>query len=206
VLTVIPTRSWGRYEKYSIIRNEADTFVNGGVGYGAYSSDSNGEAMRVLPLAGSVKKKTFCLEPGEYAIHAIDTAGDGWWDGACHDDEGCDGGLGAYYTVIADGATVVHEKMGRNSWSNQRSAFTVAPSRTVFSENKAPQGGGGAVFWESLPPVNADRYQDDSGSNTAAYGDFAATPAQTLSATKSSYRAISGKTMTDPIEIVLKDR
>ena len=180
------------YEKFFVINQiDDDSAVTNY--QGSASVDFYGALMRGLPWPSSVTIFSYCVPPGDYTVHAVDTAGNGWWGGS-------------FYSVIIDGATVIQEEMGRASSTRQSTAFTVAPSRTVFSENKAPQGGGGAVFWEHLPPVNADRYQDDSGSNTAAYGDFAATPAQTLSATKSSYHAISGKTMTtDPIEIVLKD-
>jgi hypothetical protein len=130
-------------------------------------------------------------------IQAIDTVGDGWWGGAL-------------YTVIVNGETVIHEEMNSTSSTRQSTVFSVAlpaSARIAFSENKASRGGGGAVFWEDTPPEFLEDYRNESDSNTALYGDFAATPARTLSAMNQTYDAISGISMTkDPISVELKDR
>ena len=168
------------------------------VNYDAHSSDFNSVGMHGLPNAGSLTKFSFCCAPGEYSIHAIDTANDGWWGGA-------------HYSVLIDGATVVHEEMNRTSSSRQTSSFEVAlpPSsaRTNFSSNKALQGGGGAIFWDNAPPKNVEFYRGIvAESNSALYGGFVATPARNLTATRHSYVAYSGRSMsTDPIIVELKD-
>ena len=185
------------YEKYAIIQSATDTFVDDTVNSYPNSFDSNGVPMYALPFPSSVTKSSFCLEPGEYVIHAVDGAGDGWWGGA-------------HYTVLEDGVLVIHEEMGRRSPSRQSTAFTVALpilATTAFSENKALHGGGGAAFWEDVPPVNIEAYRNKSVSNTAAYGDFAATPARKLSAARGSYGATSGTAMPseDPITLDLRD-
>ena len=183
-------------EKYTILQSVADTLLNGSVDYDSASFDFDGDSMHVLPAPNTVTNASFCVAPGEYVIHAVDGADDGWWGGA-------------YYSVLIDGALVIHEEMGRQSSSKQSAAFSVALSpsaRTVFSENKAPRGGGGFVFWEDVPPNNIENYRNTSDSNEAAYGDYAATPIRTLSAGRSSYDAVSGAAMrTDPITLDLKD-
>lgn len=167
-----------------------------GVAYDAASVDYNGDSLRGLPLSSTVRKFSFCCAPGEYVFHAIDTAGDGWWGDA-------------YYSVIIDGITVVQEEMGSSSSSIQSANFTVAlpqSARTVFSMNNASMGGGGAIFWEDTPPENVEIFRSGS-SNIALYGDYAATPARTLSATKASYAGVSGNRMsTDPVTVQVMDR
>ena len=114
----------------------------------------------------------------------------------------------AYYSVIVDDATVLHEKMGRTSASRQSTSFEVVlpmSARTALSENAASQGGGGAVFWEDTPPENLEQYR--SSSNSALYGDYVATPARVLCTSNSTYDAVSGISMArDPISVELKDR
>ena len=151
--------------------------------------------MRGLPVTGSMTKFTFCAPPGEYTMHAVDAAGDGWWGGA-------------YYALLIDGALIAHEEM--ISSSRQSTTFTVnlpQSARTVFAENSASLGGGGAVFWADLPPQNIENYRNESDSNAAFYGTFVATPKRTLAASKSSYDAvISGQSMAaDPITLELRD-
>ena len=191
-------RSRDIFEKYVIVQAAAatDTTLNVSVDYGAASLDKHGAPMRGLPLTNSVQKSSFCMAPGEYTIHAIDTAGDGWWGGG-------------YYSVIVDGVTVVREEMNRMS-SMQSTAFTVAlpvSARAAFFENEALRGGGGGVFWEDAPPNNIENYRSSSGSNTALYGDFIATPARELTTAGRSFDTVTGVGMAaDPITVVLKDR
>lgn len=113
----------------------------------------------------------------------------------------------AYYSVIVDDETVLHETMGRTSASRQSTSFEVVlpmSARTALSENAASQGGGGAVFWEDEEPENIENYRSDS--NSALYGDYVATPARALSATNRSYNAFSGLSMqTDHITMILAD-
>ena len=152
--------------------------------------------MHGLPTPGTVNVFSFCVSPTEYTIHAIDEASDGWWGGA-------------YYSVRVNGTTVVNEQMGHTSSSRQNSTFTVSlPSnaRTVFVDNKALAGGGGAVFWKDQEPENTNRFRNSSVSNTALFGNYAATPVRSLSARKQTYTAVSGNIMNeDPITIELKD-
>ena len=178
-----------------------------GYGYGSFSDDGvafetaghdyNGDAMCGLPLSSTVQKFSFCCAPDDYVVHAVDTAGDGWWGGA-------------YYSVIVDGVTVVREEMGSLSSSVQSTMFSVAlPSstRTAFSKNRAPHGGGGALFWEDVPPAEMESYRDYDEENVALYGDYAATPARALSATRAYYNATSGASMVaDPITVQFTDR
>ena len=114
----------------------------------------------------------------------------------------------AYYSVIVNDATVLHEKMGRTSASRQSTSFEVVlptSARTALSENAASQGGGGAMFWEDKEPENLETYRTNS--NTALYGDYAATPARVLSATSHSYNAFSGLAVTaDDATMALVDR
>ena len=164
--------------------------------YGAASFDFNDEAMRGLPYVSAIQKFSFCAVPGEYTMHAIDVGGDAWWGGA-------------YYSVIVDGETVLHEQMGQASSTKQSTTFAVTlpvSARTAFSENKAPQGGGGAIFWEDIEPENLESYRNESGSNEAAYGKYAATPARAFIATSQTYNATSGSSMTNPIIVDFKDR
>jgi predicted outer membrane repeat protein len=126
--------------------------------------------MRGLPFPSSVTKSTFCVPPGDFTLHAVDTAGDGWWGGA-------------YYSLILGGATVIQEEMGQISSTKQSTTFTVALPKsafTTFTGNTAPQGGGGAIFWEDVPTENIERYRNKSTSNAARYGDYVATPAREL--------------------------
>ena len=159
----------------------------------AVSIDADGAPMRGLPVTGSMAKFTFCASPGEYTMHAVDEADDGWWGGA-------------YYVLLVDGALVAHEEMV--SASRQSTTFTVnlpQSAHTVFGENDAPLGGGGAVFWTDVPPRNIENYRNESDSNAALYGDFAATPKRTITATSPSYDAVSGQSMADPITVELRD-
>jgi len=98
--------------------------------------------------------------------------------------------------------------MGSLSSIIQSMNFTISlPSsaRTAFSRNNASMGGGGAVFWEDMPPNNIEKYRDDD-KNVALYGGYAATPARKLSATRASYNATSGASMlADPITIQVTD-
>ena len=133
-------------------------------------------------------------------MHAVDEAGDGWWGGG-------------FYTVLVDGKTVVRNEMNQTSATKQSTTFTVnlpASTRTSFSRNQAQQGGGGAAFWENLPlesMEDIETYRVRSDLNTAHYGDYAATPARTLSATNHTYDGESGIRMArDPITVELKDR
>ena len=151
-----------------------------------------------VPFPGSLRKLTFCLAPGDYTLMAIDTQDDGWWGGA-------------KYWVSVEGTVVVDEEMGIRSSSLQRASFTVTlpqTARTAFQGNEAPQGGGGACFWEDAPPTNMESYRNESR-NTALYGNFSATPARVLPASRdtTSYNAVSGESMVaDPITFDLKDR
>ena len=186
----------GTYDKFFVIQDAADASLNESVDYGAASFDFNDAAMRGLPFASSIQKFSFCAVPGEYTLHAIDVGGHGWWGGA-------------FYVVAVDGETVLHQEMGQTSSSTQSTTFTVAlpeSARTSFSENKAPHGGGGAVFWEDVEPENLNLYRDESGSNKAAYGNYAATPARAFFATSQTYNATSGSSMTNPIVVDFKDR
>ena len=190
-------RSVGTYDKFFVIQDAVGASVNKSVDYDAASFDFNGDAMRGLPFASSIQKLSFCAVPGEYTMHAIDVGAHGWWGGA-------------YYSVVVGGETVLHKEMGQTSSTKQSTTFEVAlpeSARTLFSDNKASQGGGGAVFWEHVPPENLELYRDDSTSNTALYGSYAATPAKKLLATSRTYNATAGASMTnDPIAIELKDR
>ena len=113
----------------------------------------------------------------------------------------------AYYSVVVNDETILHERMGRTSSLRQSNEFTIAiptSGRTALSGNAASQGGGGAVFWEEAVPENLERYRSDS--NTALYGDYVGTPERMLSATRLSYDAYSGRSMgSDPIIVELKD-
>ena len=163
--------------------------------YESASDDTDGKPMQGTPYPGSLKRFQYCIAPGDYTMVAIDNAGDGWWGNA-------------YYSVVVGGTTVIYEEMGRISSSIQSTPFTVnTPARTTFSENKAPQGGGGALFWEDMPPVMNENLRNESESNAALYGDFIATPARVLSTTRHSYNAFSGLSMTvDHITLGLTDR
>jgi len=195
MLAVACIRSIGRYEKYVVIQ-ASESFVGGSEpDYDAATTDFNGARMYGLPVANSLQRFSFCAVPGEYMIHSIDTAGDGWYGGGT-------------YTVMVDGTIVIQEEM--TSPSIQSTTFDVVlptSARTHFAENKALRGGGGAIFWETIPPRNSERYRNQSDPNTAIYGAFAATPARTLAATGTSYDAISGVSMvTDPITVQITDR
>ena len=192
-------RTVGIYDKFFVIQQGADTSSNRNVEWSAASVDLNGAAMRGLPFAGAIQRTSFCAAPGEYTMHAIDEGGHGWWGDA-------------FYSVLVNGETVRREKMNSTSSSKQSATFLVAlpvSARTMFSDNKAPQGGGGAVFLEDdgQQPESIESYRYESDSNAALYGSFAATPARTLEATrKRSYNATSGKSMVDdPITLELKD-
>jgi hypothetical protein len=159
-------RDSGIYEKYFIVQDASANST--ALEWDEASVDANGVPMRGLPFPSSVKKYEFCAAPGEYTIHAIDAAGDGWWSGA-------------YYQVLVGGTVVIQEEMNRTSSTRQSTTFTLSKSaafRTSFSENKATQGGGGAVFWEDAPPKHLEEYRNESDSNQAAYGSFGATPAR----------------------------
>ena len=167
-------RTQDLYEKYFVIHASTPERLanNSSVDYKAHTLvDLDGAALRGLPRPGTIELFSFCLAPAEYTIQAIDTAGDGWWGGA-------------YYSVVVNGATVIHEEMTAST--RQSTTFTVSPSvapHTSFFENKATHGGGGALFWADEPPKNAERYRNDSTSNAASYGDYVATPARELAAT-----------------------
>ena len=158
------------------------------------STDVYGARMHGMPFARSMTKYTFCAAPGEYVMHAVDAADDGWWGGA-------------RYSLVVDGALVAHEEMV--SSSKQSTAFAVRlpqSARTSFSKNNASLGGGGAAFWTDVEPNNLEQYRDESDSNAALYGDFAATPKRTLAAKNSSYEFISGQGRADhPITLELRD-
>ena len=178
----------------SLIRNTSTNVVKLPA-YESAADDFYGRPIQGKPFASSLRKLQYCIAPGDYTMLAIDNAGDGWWGNA-------------YYSVIVGGTTVIHEEMGRISSWIQSTPFTVnTPARTTFSENKAPQGGGGALFWEDMPPVMNENLRDESESNAALYGDFIATPARVLSTTRHSYNAFSGLSMTvDHITLGLTDR
>jgi len=53
-----------------------------------------------------------------------------------------------------------------------------ADAATVFEGNRAPDGGGGGVYWEDAAPDGLDAAL---GGNAALYGSEAATPARYLS-------------------------
>ena len=165
--------------------------------YESAADDADGKPMQGTPYPGSLKRFQYCIAPGDYTMVAIDNAGDGWWGNA-------------YYSVVVGGTTVIYEEMGRISSSIQSTPFTAnlpLSARTTFSENRAPQGGGGALFWEDSPPGNLNNYRNESESNTALYGDYVATPARTLLARNHSFKTISGDSMaTGPVTIELKDR
>jgi hypothetical protein len=63
------------------------------------------------------------------------------------------------------------------------------------------------MFWDNAPPENTELYREKAGgSNAALYGGFAATPARNLTATRRSYHAYSGLSMsTDPIVVEFID-
>ena len=184
------------FEKYFVI-NQVNENSSTATDYeGIVSVDFYSSPMRGLPFPSSLTKFTFCVPPGEYTFHAIDSAGDGWWGGA-------------RYALIVDGAAAIDEEMNRTSSTRQSTAFTVAlprSARTAFSENKASSGGGGAIFWTDEPPTHTERYRNESTSNKALYGPFVGTPARSLAATASSYDADSGRIMDiDPIVVELHD-
>ena len=140
--------------------------------------------MRGLPSSSSLRKFSWCVGPGEYVLHAIDQAGDGWYGGA-------------YYTVIVDGVVAVREEMATSMM--QTTTVTVLESiasRTSFSENKAMQGGGGALFWEDAPPEHTESYRNKSASNAALYGDYVATPTRELATLGSVFDFTSGHNTT----------
>jgi hypothetical protein len=180
-----------------VIQDARDTAFGDSLGYDANSFDFYNAEMRGLPSAGSLAKFSWCVEPGEFILHAVDTAGDGWWGQA-------------YYSVLVDGVTVVREEMNQTSSTNQSAPFTVAlptSARTEFTDNKAMQGGGGAIFWADVSPENVERYRNESTSNTALYGDYVATPARELTVAKHSFDTVSGSSMSaDPITVELRDR
>jgi predicted outer membrane repeat protein len=188
-------RSVGVYDKFFIIQHAAGTSFNTSVGYDDASFDYNDAAMRGLPFTSSIQKYSFCATPGNYMLHAIDTGGHGWWGGA-------------FYVVVAGGETVLHKEM--KSLTKQSTTFTVTlpaeSARTSFTENKATRGGGGAIFFEEIQPENLEAYRNESDSNEATYGTYAATPIRTLSTRRSSYDAVSGESMEkDPITLDLRD-
>jgi hypothetical protein len=184
------------YEKLFVV-NQINDDSNATDYENTVSADFYGSPMRGLPFPSSLTKFTFCVPPGDYVLHAVDSDGDGWWGGA-------------RYSVIVDGATAIDEEMNRTSSTRQSTTFTVAlpqSTRTAFSNNKALQGGGGALFWEDEAPTHTERYRNESTSNTALYGSFAATPARVLSTTNHTYHAISGISMASGgIAAEFKDR
>ena len=107
--------------------------------------------------------------------------------------------------MSVDGTIVVDEEMGTRSSSLQGANFTISlpqTARTAFQGNEAPQGGGGACFYDTAPPDNMESYREES-QNSAMYGVFSATPAQTLSLASASRtpRAIPGNSMELPITV-----
>ena len=197
LLRVLLRRERGVYEKYFVITQHGEDSDTTTVEYETSTSvDVNNDMLRGLPSAGSLAKFSFCCLPGEYTMHAIDTASTGWWGGA--------------YSVLADGVTVIQEEMNRTSSSRQSTPFTVmlSPSaRTNVSSNKALQGGGGAMFWNDVPLERVERYRERAReSNVALYGAFIATPARNLTTMHDSYHAYSGRAMSaGPITVELKD-
>ena len=114
------------YEKYFVIQDTSVTSYDS-VDYEAYSIDLFGSPLRGLPTANSVQKLSYCMTPGEYTIHAVDTANEGWWGGAWYS-----------LSTSANGATLVHEQMNSTSSSIQSTTFTVSlphSESTSFSEN-----------------------------------------------------------------------
>ena len=183
------------YEKFFVINQiDDDSAVTNY--QGSASDDFYGAPMRGLPWPSSVTIFSYCVPPGDYTVHAVDTAGNGWWGGS-------------FYSVIIDGANVMQEEMGRASSTRQSTTFTVALSQsgvTAFAENTALHGGGAAIFWQERQPANVERYRNESTSNVALYGDYVATPARELVATNYSFQTVSGVGMvTNPITIQLRD-
>ena len=180
------------FEKFFVINQIDDVFSE--MDYeNSVSVDFHGTPMHGLPFPNTLTKFTFCLSPGNnYTLHAVDAAGDGWWGGA-------------RYSVIVGGATVIDEEMAASI--RQSTAFTVSRSgalKTSFSANRASQGGGGAIFWEDVPPGDTENYRNSSKPNTALYGDYAATPARELVATPTDYTYHAGMPLGD-IAAELKD-
>ena len=163
LLLLLLNRWGGIWEKYFVIQKANE--LNNSSTYEDASVDFDGTLMNGSPLSSTTRRFSFCLEPGEYTLSAIDTQGDGWWGGA-------------FYLLVVDGVTVVREEMGRLSPSKQSVPFTIARPRTAFAANKAPEGGGGALFWSVVQPENSEQYRNESDSNEAAYGSYIATPAR----------------------------
>ena len=171
--------------------------VNSGApSYDSAPADFEGTIMRGLPFSASIRKFDFCVAPGDYTLSAVDVAGNGWWGGA-------------RYLVKVNDAVVVNEEMGVRDGFAQRASFTVTipgTARSMFQGNKALQGGGGAVFWENASPGQLESYRNESD-NAAMYGDYAATPARTISASRDNYDAVSGHEMSaNGIMLDLMDR
>jgi hypothetical protein len=81
-----------------VVQDARDSWYGGSnVTYESNSVDFNNVEMHGLPAAGTLTKFSFCCEPGEFSIHAIDTVGDGWWGGA-------------HYSVLVDGVALVREE------------------------------------------------------------------------------------------------
>lgn len=75
----------------------------------------------------------------------------------------------------------------------------------VFDSNRAPSGGGGAVYWTVKAPEFIEGVEHFG--NRANYGDFIATPPVALASTNQAKTTLltSGEAITDPIVVELLD-
>lgn len=131
-------------------------------------SSSGEQVARTTPRAAAVRTDSLWLPSGTtYTAQAIDEFGDGWF--------------GATFTVIVfepQGAKRTYTSLPFTGSASERVTFIIAhfSSGAVARNNRAVEGGGGALWWEGVEPVG----HLQSFGNAAKYGDDSATPPTTL--------------------------
>ena len=158
--------------------------------------DFNGKTMAVFARAQALSRETFCLSPGNYTFAAFDIStlphDKPWWGGK--------------YRLVVDGQPVAYSGLStRRAMHN----FTVTQNgkRGVqMMHNKAPLGGGGAVFWDEAVPANLDMATVQNC--TALYGPATATDARSvalISKANTTTVVTSGQPMGRPLSVEMLD-
>ena len=92
--------------------------------------------------------------------------------------------------------------MGTRSSFEQADPFAVTLAVLEMEANQAPEGGGGAVYWDEIAPANLESYRNRSR-NSALYGSFTATPARALSTNARSVAMKGGRNMEELLDVEL---
>ena len=199
---------------------------NGGIEMTRYvqlTRVSDGHEATALAWANGFSRTVVCdFAPGDtLRVEGIDQFSTSWWDGSFS--------LYASETVLAE-----HVKVNRSSTELTITLPGSGDAEAnKFEGNVATAGGGGALFWSDTAPAGIVQAMNSSSLNTALYGAGVATPAVSMrlfdlsrnsssngnssgiqgssstdavNSFSSSYTAVSGYSMVEPVSVELIDR